>query len=413
MKKTCVVSCPIDTYSGYGARSRDFVKGLIKAKGDVWDIKILSQRWGSLPFGYLADHLEEDLASRMINQMTQRPDIWMQISIPNEFQKVSEHYNIGITAGIESDLCNESWIEGINKMDEVYVSSEHAKQVFKSHPKVKPTTPIKVLFEGLDTEKYFKTERMANMEINLDLDSIPESFCFLFTGHWIERKNVSNLVYTFFRAFNNQERMPALILKTQQQSNSIADRTRIDKAIKDIRNGFPPDFKLPKVYVLQGDLTDDEMNELYNHKKVKAMVNLTRGEGFGRPLLEFTAVAKPIITTLWSGHADFLNKNFVVQVPGKLAPVPDQVTNDWIVKGGQWFESNLDIAGQKMLEVWKNYSKFTTKAKQQQKYAASKFSMEKMNTLIGEYMETADSKVPEKVQLQLPKLELPKLQKIG
>ena len=65
-----------------------------------------------------------------------------------------------------------------------------------------------------------------------------------------------------------------------------------------------------------------------------------------------------------------------------------------------------------MLEVWKNYSKFTTKAKQQQKYAASKFSMEKMNTLIGEYMETADSKVPEKVQLQLPKLELPKFQKI-
>ena len=413
MKKTCVVSCPIDTYSGYGARSRDFVKGLIKAKGDVWDIKILSQRWGSLPFGYLADHLEEDLASRTINQMTQRPDIWMQISIPNEFQKVSEHYNIGITAGIESDLCNESWIEGINRMDEVYVSSEHAKQVFKSHPKVKPTTPIKVLFEGLDTEKYLKTERMANLEINLDLNAIEESFCFLFTGHWIERKNVTNLVYTFFRAFNNQDKMPALILKTQQQSNSLTDRTRIDKVIKDIRNNFPADTKLPKVYVLQGDLTDAEMNELYNHKKVKAMVNLTRGEGFGRPLLEFTAVAKPIITTLWSGHADFLNKNFVVPVPGQLAPIPTQAANDWIVEGGKWFEANLDIAGQKMLEVWKNYSKFTTKAKQQQKYAASKFSMEKMNTLIGEYMETADSKVPEKVQLQLPKLELPKLQKIG
>ncbi len=413
MKKTCVVSCPIDTYSGYGARSRDFVKGLIKAKGDMWDIKILSQRWGNLPFGYLADHLEEDLASRMISQMTQRPDIWMQISIPNEFQKVSEHYNIGITAGIESDLCNESWIEGINRMDEVYVSSEHAKQVFNSHPKVKPTTPIKVLFEGLDTEKYFKTERMANMDINLDLDAIEESFCFLFTGHWIERKNVSNLVHTFFRAFNNQDKMPALILKTQQQSNSLTDRTRIDKTIRDIRNGFPPEFKLPKVYVLQGDLTDDEMNELYNHKKVKAMVNLTRGEGFGRPLLEFAAVGKPIISTLWSGQKDFLNKNFVVQVPGKMVPVPDKVTNDWIVKGGQWFEANLDIAGQKMLEVWKNYSKFTAKAKQQQKYATSKFSMEKMNALIADYMETADSKVPESIQLQLPKLELPKLQKIG
>ena len=413
MKKTCVVSCPIDTYSGYGARSRDFVKGLIKAKGDVWDIKILSQRWGSLPFGYLQDHQELDLASRSINQLTYQPDIWMQITIPNEFQKVGKHYNIGVTAGVESSLCNEKWIEGINRMDEVIVSSEHAKEIFKSHPKVKPTTPIKVLFEGYDPEKYWKTSTMANLEINLDLNAVEESFCFLFVGHWIERKNVSNLVHTFYRAFANQDRMPALILKTQQQSNSIADRTRIDKTIESIRNMFPADFNLPKVYVLQGDLTDDEINELYNHKKVKAMVNLTRGEGFGRPLLEFSAVGKPIISTLWSGHKDFLNRNFITSVPGDLVPIQDQHTNDWIVKGGKWFEANLDLAGQKMLEVWKNYSKFTPKAKQQQKYVNSKFTIEKMNDKIAEYMKTADEKTPAKVEIQLPKLQLPKLQKIG
>ena len=409
MKKTCVVSCPIDTYSGYGARSRDFVKGLIKAKGSEWDIKILSQRWGSLPFGYLNDHNEFDLASRMINQMTVRPDIWMQITIPNEFQKVGEHYNIGITAGTESDRANESWIEGVNRMDEVFVSSEHAKDVLKSHPKVKSTTPIKVLFEGFDPDKYFKDDT-PNV---LDLSAVKESFAFLFVGHWIERKNVTNLVYTFYRAFSNVKNPPALILKTQQQSNAIADRTRIDRIIKDIRNGFPPDFTLPKVYVLQGDLTDTEMNELYNHKKVKAMVNLTRGEGFGRPLLEFTTVAKPIISTLWSGQKDFLNRNFIVPIPGQLVTIPKQFTNDWIIEGSKWYEADGNIAGQKMLEVWKNYSKFTTKAKQQQKYTASKFSMDKMNEMIAEYMETANKSVPEKVQLQLPKLELPKLQKIG
>ena len=413
MKKTCVVSCPIDTYSGYGARSRDFVKGLIKAKGDVWDIKILSQRWGSLPFGYLQDHQELDLASRTIAQLTSRPDIWMQITIPNEFQKVGEHYNIGITAGTESDVASEAWVEGVNRMDKVIVSSEHSKKVLRSNPKVKATTPIDVLFEGVDVEKYFKTDTMANMEINLDLNAIEESFCFLFVGHWIERKNVSNLVHTFYRAFNNQERMPALILKTQQQSSSIADRTRIDNIIRDIRNMFPPEVKLPKVYVLQGDLTDDEVNELYNHKKVKAMVNLTRGEGFGRPLLEFATVSKPIISTLWSGQKDFLNKNFVLQIPGQEVPVPDQFTNDWIIKGSKWFEADLNIAGQKMLEVWKNYSKFTAKAKQQQKYVLSKFTIDKMNEKIGQLMEDADKAVPAKVQLELPKLQLPKLQKIG
>ena len=224
---------------------------------------------------------------------------------------------------------------------------------------------------------------------------------------------MSNLVYTFFRAFSNTKNPPALILKTQQQSHSIADRTRIDRAIRDIRNGFPPDFTLPKVYVLQGDLSDSEVNELYNHPKVKVMVNLTRGEGFGRPLLEFTTVAKPIISTLWSGQKDLLNRNFIVPVPGKEMEIPKSATNSWIVDGGKWYEANLDIAGQKMLEVWKNYSKFTTKAKQQQKYATSKFTIEKMDEKIAEYMEKADKAVPQKVQLQLPKLELPKLQKIG
>jgi len=41
-KLNCVVSCPADTYSGYGARSRDFLKALIEAKPE-WDVKILSQ----------------------------------------------------------------------------------------------------------------------------------------------------------------------------------------------------------------------------------------------------------------------------------------------------------------------------------------------------------------------------------
>ena len=412
MKKTCVVSCPIDTYSGYGARSRDFVKGLIKAKGDKWDIKILSQRWGTLPFGYLNDHNEVELASRVINQLTSRPDIWMQITIPNEFQKVSEHCNIGITAGTESSVASDAWVEGVNRMDTVIVSSEHSKKSLQSNPNIKATTPIRVLFEGVDVEKYFKTNSKDATEVTATLDSINESFAFLFVGHWIERKNVSNLVYTFMRTFNNTERMPALILKTQQQSSSIADRTRIDKIVENIRQGFPPEFKLPKVYVLQGDLSDVEINELYNHKKVKAMVNLTRGEGFGRPLLEFAAVGKPIISTLWSGHKDFLNKNFVSQVKGQLVPVPKEFTNEWIIEGSQWYEADINSAGNLMLEVWKNYSKFTSKAKQQQKYATSKFSIEKMNAKIAEYMEEADKRVPEKVQLQLPKLELPKLKKI-
>ena len=125
-KPTVVVSCPADTYSGYGGRARDFVQALIDL--GKYDVKILSQRWGNTRFGYLKDHSEDDLHSRLIYKLEQRPDIWIQITIPNEFQKVGK-FNIGVTAGIETSVCDPSWIQGGNNMDVIFVSSNHAKDV--------------------------------------------------------------------------------------------------------------------------------------------------------------------------------------------------------------------------------------------------------------------------------------------
>ncbi len=57
MKPVFVISCPIDTYSGYGARSRDIVKAIIKT--DKYDVKILPQRWGATPWNFIEDHKDE------------------------------------------------------------------------------------------------------------------------------------------------------------------------------------------------------------------------------------------------------------------------------------------------------------------------------------------------------------------
>ena len=98
MKQLVVISCPIDTYSGYGARSRDIVKALLKA--NKYDIKIAPQRWGSTPFGFLQANNPEH--KQIIDcflqqpQLPRQPDIWIQITVPNEFQPIGK-YNIGIT----------------------------------------------------------------------------------------------------------------------------------------------------------------------------------------------------------------------------------------------------------------------------------------------------------------------------
>jgi len=132
MKPTCVVSCPIDTFSGYGARSRDFVKGLIESKGEEWDIKILPQRWGECPWNFLPyDHYLRSYFIRGIDQNNQ-PDIWMQITVPNEFHPVGKSFNVGISAGIETTIFPGEFLEGMNKMDLNLLSSQHSKTVLST-----------------------------------------------------------------------------------------------------------------------------------------------------------------------------------------------------------------------------------------------------------------------------------------
>ena len=217
MRNTFVISCPIDTYSGYGSRSRDFVKALYEL--DRFDIKILPQRWGNCSWGFINDNMDEwgFLNSLLVKEITQQPNICCQITVPNEFQKVGK-YNIGLTAGIETTVCAPQWIEGLNKMDLNLVSSEHSKKVFETTgfeqkdsngQKIgilKLEKPVMVLMEGANTEIYkpLKRSELKYTELFKDINSIPEDFAFLFMGHWMQgdvgedRKKVGLLVKKFY-----------------------------------------------------------------------------------------------------------------------------------------------------------------------------------------------------------------------
>lgn len=420
-----VISCPIDTYSGYGARSRDLVKALLKT--GKYDVKVLSQRWGNTRFGYLEDHLEHELQSIIIPQLTAKPQVWIQVTVPNEFQPVGE-YSIGVTAGIETTICDPSWIEGLNRMDLNLVSSNHAKETFerskfnvekdgKIQGTVELQKPIEVLFEGADLEKYFITPNKANMEINLDLDSIKESFCFLFVGHWLQgdfgqdRKNVGYMIKAFLETFKNKKKQPALILKTQASNASILDRDAILKKIDQIRSTVKG--TLPNIYLLHGEMSDDEINEVYNHSKVKAMVSFTKGEGFGRPLLEFSLVNKPIIATNWSGHIDFLDAEFTTLVGGTLTNVHQSaVVKNMILAESQWFSPEDSQAGLALRNVFEDYKKYAELAKRQGYKSRTSFSFDKMVEQLDSILSKSLPTFAQPVELKLPTLSLPKLQKI-
>jgi hypothetical protein len=237
-KPFVVVSCPLDTFSGYGARARDVARALVNS--EKYDVKFLSQRWGNTPFGFLDENDPEDkkLLDRIIPTPLQRqPDVWIQISVPDEFTKVGK-FNIGITAGIETDICDVRFIQGANNMDLILGSSKHTIDTLKNTTYeqkdktgnvvgvVKLETSTDILFEGVDLEKYFHIEPkdLPKTELVKSLDTIEEQFCFLYVGHWLQgvigedRKNTGLVVKLFLETFKGKKEPTCFSFKNYEWS---------------------------------------------------------------------------------------------------------------------------------------------------------------------------------------------------
>ena len=419
MKPTLVFQAPVATRSGYGDHARDLLHSLYKL--DKFDIKVISTRWGITPMDALNynNEFHKWIVDNIIPNIQQKPDIYIQVTVPNEFQPIG-YYNIGITAGIETTACALDWIQGCNRMDLIITPSEHAKkslvgtvyneanqqtgQLIKQH---KIEKPVEVLFEGFN-EMDFGTDTVATIDV---LDEIKEDFVFLFVGHWLrgdlgeDRKNVGMMIKTFAMAFKDEKIKPALVLKTSSATFSVLDR---ENTIKKIREALGKDYGKVPVYLIHGDMQPYELNGLYEHPKVKAMLNFTKGEGFGRPLLEFSLTGKPVVASGWSGHLDFL-KSGAVLLDGELKDIHPSAQDQFILEGTKWFYVNYTGAIKTLTDIYKGYDKYKIASQQLGKQNQQNFGLEKMtklfDTILNQY--GIYSKIqPKFQQIQLPKLKM-------
>jgi len=434
-KPLVLVTGPVKTRSGYGNHTRDVCRALIEL--DKYDVKINSVRWGSTPLNALEDgneHHEKIKAHILDNpSLPTQPDLHLHIVIPNEFQPIAKK-NIGMTAGMETSIPLPQWVDATNRMDETIFTSKFSEHHFrvaefdveeKPGVVVKMNKPSSVLFEGVDTD-VFKPVTKFSDDVNEVFSNVDENFGFLFVGHWLQgglgqdRKDVGMLIKVFLETFKNVKNPPALYLKTSGADFSILDREDILKKINSIKSAVKG--VLPNIYLIHGDFTDEQMNELYNHPKVKAHITFTHGEGFGRPLLEATQSGKPVIAPGWSGHVDFLNQNYAVLLPGTLNRAPKEAFPKDIlmdVPENKWITVNYSVASNIMRDIYKNYQKYLVKAKQLQIYTKQKFSFESMKDILGKKVDSVLDTLPKSVELKLPKLNkvddkkinLPKLKK--
>jgi glycosyltransferase involved in cell wall biosynthesis len=424
-KPTLVISCPASSRSGYGNHSRDLIRSLVDI--DMFNVEVIDQRWGSCPRTELIRKENADIAKLTVSgNMQKQPDVWMQVTVPNEFQPIGK-YNIGVTAGIETDRVSPEWLEGMNRMDMNIVPSEHSKTGFQCYydkkdekdgnvvSQLSMTKPIEILFEGVDTEVYTKTSKIDS-SVTSRLSSIKEDFCFLLCGHWMngeflhDRKDIGGTIHTFISTFMNmsERNQPALVIKTGI-AFSVPEEMLVKKKISDVIDNFKnADKRIPSVYIVWGDLSDSEMNSLYNHPKIKAMVSFTHGEGYGRPLAEFSITGKPVITTNYSGHLDFIGEHGIL-LEGELKVVhPSVVWDGVIVDHSQWYYVNYQYASSVMKDVHKNYKAHLEKTRKQTKYMKDNFSLKNMTESFKDIMEkyTPSFTQPQDMdEFQIPKLE--------
>ena len=420
IKPVCVIQGPIASRSGYGDDCRARAIALINS--NKFDVKIVATRWGSCPLTELDDEsnpMVKEMKSRVLsNPNIPTPELFVQVSIPNEFQPLGK-FNIGVTAGIESTTPKAEWVEGLNRMDLNVVPSKFAKEVFVNvafekqlengqKQLIKMTKPMEVAFEGVETDIFKKTSEPEEA-IDTALEKIPEDFCYLFVGHWLQgelgadRKDIGMLIKVFSEVFKNKKKQPALILKTSGATFSHMDKTEILGKIEKIRSTLTGN--LPNIYVIHGDLTKPQLNRVYNHPKVKVHVSFTHGEGFGRPLLEATLSGKPLLTSNWSGHKDFLPEDLANLLPGTLGSIPPSACNEWLVKEGKWFNVNYSVAAQKLDDMFENYIKYIPNAEKLRVQNSEKFTLEGGNEVFVEIMNKYLPVFEKKVAISLPKFK--------
>jgi hypothetical protein len=396
---------------------------------DKYDIKIIPLRWGNTPQNQVDPSTEfgQKMLGSVIGEIGQKPDIFIQVSVANEFEPKG-HYNIGVTAGVETTICPKNFIDGGNKMDLILVPSEFTKRVLATtvyqHKnqqtgdvvgETQMTVPIEVLFEGVDIDVFLPKEK-ATKDV---LANVKEDFNFLVVGHWLrgdlgqDRKDIGMAIKTFATVFQYlpKDKRPGLIVKTSHAGFSVIDREATREKIERVVQSFGD--KCPSIYLVHGDLEEADMAHLYHHPKVKAMVSFAKGEGYGRPLAEFTLTGKPIVVSGWSGQIDFLPAQHSVLLEGELTPVHESAADDFIMKEAQWFTVNYNMAANKLYDIYNNYDIYVKQSAGLKQNSLNKFTLDKMHEVFTQIMEKNVKAAPKVVPFNLPKLnKLPTLNKV-
>lgn len=378
MKKV-LLRGPLLTASGYGEHARQFFRWL-ETRNDI-DLKVQCLNWGVTTW-YINPEIEEGLIGRIMSKTNydankEKFDMSIQIQLPDEWDPSLANYNIGVSAFMETNRSSYEWFKACEKMDKVIAPSKHSLESIliygnpgtETHVVNEPFNPL-LLKEDYSFSVDFKTN--FNFLIVSQLtDTSPEK----------DRKNIINTIKTFCDTFSNDKDV-GLVIKTNLGRSTTKDRNGTKRILKEIIDKVRPG-EFPRIYMLHGLMSPGEMCSLYRNKKIKGLISLTRGEGYGLPILEASVLGLPVIATNWSGHLDFL-KNFTA-IDYSIENIPDsKVDNRIFLKGMRWANPDMEDFKNKIIKFKENYKDKKSAAKKLSKINIGKFCQSSFNRTMNE-----------------------------
>jgi len=398
MKKKIIVKGPFLSRSGYGEQARFALRSL-RTKEELFDIYLINLRWGNTGWvwedneerRWLDDRIKETVKYIEEFKKSNLPpkfDISLQITIPQEWEKMAP-INIGYTAGTESTKISPQWVEKSMMMDKILVTSSHTRYAFDNtaYKAQNPVTGETVDFQNrtpVEVVSYpvRQFEKCENFEIELKHD-----FNFLCNAQWSPRKNIENTIKWWLEEFWDQE--VGLVIKGNSATNSYMDRGITHKKIKKLLKEF--EDRKCCVYLLHGDLREEELSSLYQHEKIKAFINLAHGEGFGLPVFEAAYYGLPVIAPDWGGVVDFLyapkkdkkgkekRKSHFTKVNYDIKQVQKEaIWEPVIIKDSMWCFPKQGSYKMGLRKIHKQYSVVKKEAEKLQKWLLNNFKEEEM-----------------------------------
>ena len=393
MRKKILVKGPLLSRSGYGEQSRIALRAL-RTREDLFDIYLINIAWGNT--GHISstdskdrEYIDLRLAQTVAYiQNSGTFDMSLQITIPNEFEKIAP-VNIGFTAGIETNKIAMEWIPKCNDIvDRVITISQHSKDVLEK-------TTYDVVNE--QTGQQIKDFRITtpiqavnypvyqHAPVPLDIEFTTKNN-FLVVSQWGPRKNVENTIKWFVEEFK-EDPDAGLVIKTNLMSDSIVDREHTTGRLKALLSIDSCKDRKCKIYLVHGELLPGHLTWLYQHPTMKALINIAHGEGYGLPLFEAAYNGLPLVTVTWSGQMDFIckpNKKgkrvpLVARVDYDLKPIQKEaVWNTVVPEDSHWAFAKETSYKRALREVVTKEKHYKDKATNLQKHILENFTEEKI-----------------------------------